>query len=218
MPGVETFVKAWLPNNKPGFTEKLKDKFGTQQPIKYKLTIALYKLKTQTNKLDYMIAKMKERDAQLFEKVVQAHMEKDSTRAAMYAAEVAEIRKLVKALMTARLALERVALRLETVMAMGDALVGIAPVVGVIKDLRKHLLGIVPEIGLELTEIGELLEGIVTETGELTGAFPAPTVYSEEAKKILEEAAVIAEQRLKAEFPELPTTTTVPSGEKQAQK
>ncbi|HIC99026.1 MAG TPA: hypothetical protein EYP08_05160 [Pyrodictiaceae archaeon] len=216
MPGVETFVKAWLPNNKPGFTEKLKDKFGTHQPIKYKLTIALYKLKTQTNKLDYMIAKMKERDAQLFEKVVQAQMEKDSTRAAMYAAEVAEIRKLVKALMTARLALERVALRLETIMAMGDALVGIAPVVGVIKDLRKYLLGIVPEIGLELTEIGELLEGIVTETGELTGAFPAPAVYSEEARKILEEAAAIAEQRLKAEFPELPST--VPSGEKQAQK
>jgi len=163
-----------------------------------------------------MIAKMKERDAQLFEKVVQAQMEKDSARAAMYAAEVAEIRKLVKALMTARLALERVALRLETIMAMGDALVGIAPVVSVIKDLRKYLLGIVPEIGLELTEIGELLEGIVTETGELSGAFPAPTVHSEEAKKILEEAAAIAEQRLKAEFPELPTT--VPSGEKQAQK
>ena len=205
MSRVNSFVKVWSPDKKPGLVERIKSKVTPQPPLRYKLTIALYKIRTETNKLDYMIAKMKERDAALFEKVVQAQMDKDQARAAMYASEVAEIRKLVKALMTAKLALERVGLRLETVMAMGDVVAGIAPVVGVIKDLRKYLLGIVPEIGLELTEIGELLESVVAEAGEFTAFTSMPTVYSEEAKKILEEAAAVAEQRMKTEFPELPS-------------
>ncbi|NPA05425.1 MAG: hypothetical protein GXO09_04965 [Crenarchaeota archaeon] len=217
MSRVDGFVKVWSPDKKPGLAERIKSKITPQPPLRYKLTIALYRIRTETNKLDYMIAKMKERDAMLFEKVVQAQMDKDQARAAMYASEVAEIRKLVKALMTAKLALERVGLRLETVMAMGDVVAGIAPVVGVIKDLRKYLLGIVPEIGLELTEIGELLESVVAEAGEFTAFTSMPTVYSEEARKILEEAAAVAEQRMKTEFPELPSPGALPEPQGQKQ-
>ncbi len=217
MTRVEDFVKSWTPQPKsPGIIEKVKNKINPPPPLRHKLAIALYKLRVQSNKLDYIIAKMKERDAALFEKVVQAQMDKDTARAAAYAAEVAEVRKLTKTLLTAKLAIERVALRLETVMTMGDVLVGLAPVVAVIQDLKKHLIGLVPEIGLELAEIGELLESVVMETGEFTSYMSLPTVYSEEAKKILEEAAVIAEQRMRAEFPELPKA--LPSAESASEK
>jgi division protein CdvB (Snf7/Vps24/ESCRT-III family) len=213
MPRVDEFVKNWSPRERKSITERIKNVVSPPPPLRYKLAMALYKLKVENNKLDYIIAKMKERDAALFEKVVQAHMEKDVAKASMYAQEVAELRKLTKALMTAKLALERVALRLETIMTMGDVVVNLAPVVSVVKDLKKYLIGIVPEIGLELAEIGDLLESVVVEAGELGEWTTLPNVYSEEAKKILEEAAIIAEQRMKTEFPELPSG--VPSAQQQ---
>jgi division protein CdvB (Snf7/Vps24/ESCRT-III family) len=214
---VEDFAKVWNPQPKgPGVIDKIKNTINPPPPLRHKLAVALYKLRVQNNKLEYIIAKMKERDQVLFEKVVQAHMEKDTQRAAMYAAEVAELRKMIKSLMVAKYAVERVALRLETVMTMGDVLVGLAPVVGVIKDLRHYLTGLVPEIGLEMAEIGEILESVVTEAGEFTGFMSMPSgVYSEEAKKIMEEAAAIAEQRMKAEFPELPSAFPTPGGSQQ---
>jgi division protein CdvB (Snf7/Vps24/ESCRT-III family) len=214
---VEDFAKVWNPQPKgPGVIDKIKNTINPPPPLRHKLAVALYKLRVQNNKLEYIIAKMKERDQALFEKVVQAHMEKDTQRAAMYAAEVAELRKMIKSLMVAKYAVERVALRLETVMTMGDVLVGLAPVVGVIKDLRRYLTGLVPEIGLEMAEIGEILESVVTEAGEFTGFMSMPSgVYSEEAKKIMEEAAAIAEQRMKAEFPELPSAFPTPGGSQQ---
>ena len=205
MPRVDDFVKNWSPRERKSLTERIKNAISPPQPLRYKLAMALYKIKVENNKLDYIIAKMKERDAALFEKVVQAHMEKDIAKASMYAQEVAELRKLTKALMTAKLALEKVSLRLETIMTMGDVVVNLAPVVGVVKDLKRYLIGIVPEIGLELAEIGDLLESVVVEAGELGEWASLPNVYSEEAKKILEEAALVAEQRMKTEFPELPS-------------
>ena len=216
MSRVEDFVKAWTPKERTNIAEKIKNMVSPPPPLRYKLAMALYKLRVENNKLEYIIAKMKERDQLLFEKVVQAQMEKDSAKAMMYAAEVAELRKLTKAIMTAKLALERVALRLETIMTMVDVVVNLAPVVAVVKDLKKYLLGIVPEIGLEMAEIGELLESVVMEAGEFSDWTSLPSVYNEEAKKILEEAAIIAEQRMKAEFPELPGS--LPSATQQKEK
>ncbi len=213
MPRVDDFVKNWSPRDKKGFTEKIKNMISPPPPLRYKLAMALYKIKVENNKLEYIIAKMKERDAQLFEKVVQAHMEKDMAKAQMYAQEVAELRKLTKSLLMAKLALEKVALRLETIMTMGDVVVNLAPVVAIVKDLKQHLIGIVPEIGLELAEIGDLLESLVVEAGELGEWTSMPSVYSAEAKKILEEAAIVAEQRMRTEFPELPGA--LPSAQQQ---
>lgn len=217
MARVEEFSKIWAPQQKePGVIDRIKNTINPPPPLRHKLAVALYKLRVQSNKLEYIVAKMKDRDQALFERVVQAHMEKDPQRAAMYAAEVAELRKMIRSLMVARYAVERVALRLETVMTMGDVVVGLAPVVGVVKDLRRYLTGLVPEIGLEMAEIGEILESVVTEAGEFTGFMSIPSgVYSDEAKKILEEAAAIAEQRMKAEFPELPSAFPTPGSTQQ---
>ncbi|BEP16867.1 cell division protein CdvB1/B2 [Pyrofollis japonicus] len=217
MARADDFAKIWNPQAKgPGVMDKIKTFINPPPPLRQKLALALYKLRVENNKLEYIVQKMKERDQLLFEKVVQAQIEKDQTRAAMYAAEVAELRKMIKSLLMAKYAVERVALRLETVMTMGDVLTGLAPVVAVIKDLRRYLTGLVPEIGLEMAEIGELLESVVTEAGEFTSFMSMPSgVYSEEAKKIMEEARIVAEQRMKAEFPELPSAFPTPAGENQ---
>jgi len=97
----------------------------------------------------------------------------------------------------------------ETVLTMGDVMAGLAPVLGVVKELKNMLRGIMPEISLELSEVEEGLRDVVLTTGEALG-LPGGDIYaSPEAKRILEEARIVAEQRMKEKFPELPVLGTI---------
>ena len=209
MSSLRDFAKNWNPEKKPGIREKIKKAFKREPPLRLRIVQAIHMLKVQSHRLEYMIARMKERDQELFERVVEAQMEGDKLRAQIYAGEVAEIRKVVKTLMTAKLALERVILRLETITTLSDAVVALVPVIGVVKELKSQLMGIVPEIALEIAEVGEMLESLVVETGEYTAIATGVGAVTPEARKILQEAAAIAEQRLREEFPALPE---VPAG------
>ena len=71
--------------------------------------------------------------------------------------------------------------------------------------------GVMPEMGLELAELEESLQSIVVEAGEFTGGGLEYVGTSPEARKILDEAAVLANQRMKEKFPELPTYATTVS-------
>jgi division protein CdvB (Snf7/Vps24/ESCRT-III family) len=69
-----------------------------------------------------------------------------------------------------------------------------------------------PEFSYEMIELEESLREVVTETGEGLGVgFTEATYSSPEARKILEEARIVAEQRMKESFPELPSVSTVES-------
>ncbi len=205
---VTEFVKNWQGKNEPTLGEKIKNVFKPQQPLKYRLIMANYKLRTTINRLDVYISKLQERDRTLFERVVEAQMNKDTARATMYANEIAEIRKITKQMLMTQIALEQVQLRLETVMEIGDVVTGLIPVLGVIRELKNVIKGVMPEMSLELSELEEDLQEVVLEAGEFTGAGLEPVASSPEARKILEEAQIIAEQRMKERFPSLPSFVT----------
>jgi len=206
MTSIDSFAKKWAPQaDKEGVWKKLKNSIVPPPPVRHKISLALYKIRIQKSRLEYSLQRLQSRGAQLFEKVVEAQARKDQAMAAMYAGEVAEIRKVSKALMSAIFALERISLRLETIQDVGDLVTALGPVVGVIREVRSTLMGIMPEVAFELMEVDEMLQSTVVELGEFAGipAMATPAV-SEEAKKVLEEAAAIAEQRIKEEFPEIP--------------
>ena len=208
------FEKRWAGG--PSVGEKIKDVFKKKEPIKQKLVMADYKIRAMVSRLEVFIERLRERDRALFERVVDALTQGDEVRAAMYANEIAEIRKLVKQLTITQVALEQVALRLDTVLTMGDIMSGLVPVLGVIKELRNVIKGIMPEISLELSEVEESLRDVVISAGEALGT-PAGEIYTTpEARKILEEAKVIAEQRMKEKFPELPATVASAAQKAQA--
>jgi division protein CdvB (Snf7/Vps24/ESCRT-III family) len=200
------FVKNWN-GGEPQQTiaDKIKGALKGNQPLRYKLAMAHYKLRTTLSRLDVYIGRLQERDRRLFERVVEGYMSKDTARAAMYANEVAEIRKVVRQLIATQIALEQVELRLETFQEIGDVFTNLIPVIGVVKELKSAMKGVMPEIGLELAELEETLQGVVIEAGEFTGASVEYAVTSPEARKILDEAAALAQQRMKEKFPDLPT-------------
>ncbi|AHC50938.1 hypothetical protein SUSAZ_02300 [Sulfolobus acidocaldarius SUSAZ] len=192
------FQKIWEGNQKVKIPK-------SKDPLKYRLVQAQYRVRSMVSRLDVYIGRMQERDKVLFERVVESQMSKDQSRAAMYANELAEIRKITKQLLTTQIALEQVSLRLETVTELGDIFANLIPVMGVINELKTSLKGVMPELSIELGELGEGLQEIVIEAGEFSGVSGISATYSPEARQILEEASVVAEQRMKEKFPSLPT-------------
>jgi division protein CdvB (Snf7/Vps24/ESCRT-III family) len=77
----------------------------------------------------------------LFEKTVNALVEGDKSKAAMYANEVAEVRKMARVIMTVRYALERVKLRLETAVIFGDVQANLAPAIVALRQVAGYIKG-----------------------------------------------------------------------------
>ncbi|RLI33620.1 hypothetical protein DRO53_05105 [Candidatus Bathyarchaeota archaeon] len=188
--------------------QKLADKIHRGPPLKERIAQTVFRLKLQSDKLEQAVNRLKQHDQQLFEKIVDAAMVKDEARAAIYANECAEVRKMIKIILLSQLAIEQVILRLETIEEFGDVLAQMGPVTGVIHSLKGKLSGIVPEVSYELGQIGEMLNGMMVEAGVAAGTPSLPEATSEESKRILQEAALVAEQRMKEKFPELPDTYT----------
>jgi hypothetical protein len=111
---------------------------------------------------------------------------------------------MAKIVLSSQLALERVTLRLKTIEEVGDILTHLGPVLSIVKETKGKLTTVIPEVSHELERITEFLNGTAAEAGitpEIDTNFEAS---SEEAKRVLEEASAIAEQKLKEIYPDLP--------------
>lgn len=103
-----------------------------------------------------------------------------------------------------KLALEQIALRLSTVSEFGDVVSILAPTVSVLRSVRTGIAGTLPEAERGLGQIGDLLNEIIADAGQGTGINIDFEAANEDAQKILNEAASVAEQKIKQELPEIP--------------
>jgi division protein CdvB (Snf7/Vps24/ESCRT-III family) len=201
---VDRFVDRW--KEKPqesSFISKIKDAGKPSVGLKKQISTVLQRIEVQKNKLNNAQKRFEQRDATLFKRTVKALSERDTMRANVLAGELAEIRKVEKMLMHASLALESVALRLNTVSELGDIVTVIAPAAGVLNNIRNGMSGVFPEAGRELENIGTLLTDIVSTTHQETGVPVNIGTASYEAEKILTEAETAAEQKLREQLPEI---------------
>ncbi len=194
------FSKDWQ-ENRTGIKAVLKP----EAPLRQKIEIATRRIESQIQYLNGAVHLLTERDKSIFSKVVDAYAKHDVQRANVFANELAELRKMATFMMNAELALERVDLRLKTVTQLGNVAATLAPVGKVLSSIRSGVAGVLPNAEQELGSIGNLLDEIMIEAGQTSGMGPDFEVASEDAMKILNEAAVVAEQRMKEKFPELPS-------------
>jgi division protein CdvB (Snf7/Vps24/ESCRT-III family) len=174
-----------------------------QQPLRQKISLAAKRIESQSQMLEAAINGLIQRDKSLFSKIVDAYSEHDLKRATMYANELAELRKTINLMSNAKLALERVALRLSTVTQLGNITAIVAPAIEVLKDVRVSISGIMPNAENELNAIMSMLDEIMVESGQTFEASFSFEPTSEEAQKILSEAALVVEERMREKFPEI---------------
>ena len=201
----ERFAKKWeTKRDDQPFTSRIKDAVKPPGPLKPRLDFAVRRIELQVQKLDQATDRFSQRDKAIFSRIVDAYTKHDTARANVFANELAEVRKMEKLIINARLALEQIVLRLRTVSELGDVVSTLGPAVGVLRSVRSGLVSVFPEAENELGEIGNMLSGIMIEAGQGSGMTLNFDAQNDDAMKILNEAATVAEQRVKDKFPDLP--------------
>lgn len=205
-----SFDKTWARQETQSMTGKLRDAVKPQGALKPRIQTAVNKLQVQISKMDSMLNKLRERDAQLFQRIVAAMQQHDTSTSRVLSNELAEIRKVSKMLGNARMALEQVQLRLTTIHDLGDAMVAIGPAMATMKGLRSSLGRFMPEADSELNAMTQTLNGLMMDS--LAGdSFSMSDVSNEETERILQEASAVAEQQIGDKFPSVPSQTGLSS-------
>jgi division protein CdvB (Snf7/Vps24/ESCRT-III family) len=201
------FEKNWKPAASSGsFGQKTRDTIRGPQPLKPQIQKATGQLNQEVHRLDGALSRLKQRETSIFKKTVAAVQHHDEMTSKAYSNELAEIKKMTKLVTQSKIALEQITMRLQTVTEFGDFTAVLAPAIGVIKNVRQSLSTALPDAQGALGDIGTELSTMMTDVGGLTGAnFFTSGESSEEADKIMAEAAAIAEKRMGESFPEVPT-------------
>lgn len=198
------FAKNWAQTESPGVTSKIRDAVKPQGSLKPRIQNAVNKLQLQVTKMDSMLARLQERDAKLFQRIVTAMQQHDTTTSKVLSNELAEIRKVTKMMSNARTSLEQVQLRLTTIHDLGDAMIAIGPAMSTMKGLKSSLGQFMPEADSELNSMTETLNGLMTDSIAGDAFNVEQDVSNDETDKILQEASAVAEQQINDKFPSIP--------------
>jgi len=207
---VNRFLDKWKDKeSQPSITSKIKNIGKPSQDIKQQISLVTKRIDVQTQTLDVAVQRFESRDAAIFQRVVKAMADRDQARANILATELGEIRKVEKMLTQASIALESVSMRLNTVSEVGDLVAVLAPAASVLNNIRTGMSTVLPQASQELESIGSLLGDIVTSTNQSAEVPVNIGTANPEAEKILEEAELEAEKRLREQFPDVATETAV---------
>jgi len=208
------FQDKWTKQPRSGISERISDAIQPKGPLKPRVQAAIKKLSLQISKLDNMLTKLEERDKKIFQRIVVATQQHDTQTSKVLSNELAEIRKVSKILGNARIALERIELRLTTTNDLGDTVMTIMPTMGLMRNLKSSLGKIMPGAEQEIGQMADMLGGFMTESFSGDGAFGIDNSTTMESEKILQEAAAVAENSTGDLFPSVPSSTKSSSSSK----
>lgn len=191
---------------KESISQRVIDKVKPDAPLKPKIDEAQKKLQLQIIKLDSISKKLKEKDDFIFKKVVEAVRSHNKAYSNAYATELHEIRKMNNMVTGAKLAMEQIQLRLNTISELGDVVVTLSPCMSIIKGLGAGLNGLMPAADSSMSDLSNIL-GEIMSGASVSGdnSFVTETSNSE-TNQILEEAHAILEGHVRQNIPDLPPT------------
>ena len=181
-------------------------------PLKNRLDTAQKKLQLQITKLAEIDTKLQQKNNAIFEKIVSSKKANNETYAKVYANELAEIRKHQKMISNAKLSMEQIQIRLNTVSELGDVVVTLSPCMSVIKGLSTELGGMMPTVSDSMQDLSNMLGDIVTGSSIThDGSLGQMDTMNSDATAILEEAQSIVSENTRQSMPDPPSATTIDS-------
>ncbi len=196
----------WSKNGNEGLSQKVFGIVKPDAPIKNKIENAQKKLELQIIKLGSINEKLQKKHDHIFQKIVQAQRANNQPYAKAYAVELQEIRKMNNMLSNAKLSMEQIQMRLNTVSELGDVVVTLSPCMSIIKGLGISLGGIMPQANSSMQDLSKILGDVLSgstmtqqDTSLLTKEGSADTVA------ILEEAQSVIEGQTKENIPDIPS-------------
>ncbi|MGB7675640.1 MAG: hypothetical protein WBL54_03875, partial [Nitrososphaeraceae archaeon] len=146
-----SFGNKWIKPQTDNKGIKILEGIRPQSPLKPRIEDAQKKLEIQISKLDNISVKTIEKDQVVFKRIVQAVQNHEVQYAKVLSGELAQIRKMGKMVNSAKLALEQIHLRLNTITELGDVVVTLSPAMSVIKGIQGKLSTMMPEADHSLT-------------------------------------------------------------------
>jgi division protein CdvB (Snf7/Vps24/ESCRT-III family) len=168
---------------------------------------AVPKLKTQKFKLGQVIVKLTHRDKVLFTTCATELKAKNNERAAIFANELAEIRKLTKVLYHTQILVERIILRLETLKEFNAAFADLKPVLRNLKTVTKSLSSFMPQMAYEMERVNETIFEVMTTCKIDSSKLEVPTdVKTPGGEEVLQEVAELLQEQISEKLPAPPTS------------
>ena len=191
---------------KETISRKVIDKVRPDTPLKPKIDEAQKKLQFQVAKLDSIASKLKEKDEFIFKKVIEAVRQQNKSYSQAYATELHEIRKMTSMVVNAKLAMEQIQLRLNTISELGDVVVTLSPCMSIIKGLGSGLSGLMPEANSSMQDLSNILGDIMSGASIKSHNNFTLDTTSTDTTQILEEAHAVLEGNLRQTLPDIPPT------------
>ena len=200
-----SFGNNWTKPQGESVGHKLLEGIKPQTPLKPRIEEAQKKLQMQISKLDGIASKLQEKDHLVFKRIVQAMQNHDNHYAKVLSGELSQVRKMNKMASSAKLALEQIQLRLNTLTELGDVVVTLSPAMSVIKGIQGGLSSMMPEADQSFGQISNILGSIMADSGQIPSAeISESNMINEDAMEIIEEASAIVEEDMKVKLPDLP--------------
>jgi division protein CdvB (Snf7/Vps24/ESCRT-III family) len=155
--------------------------------------------------MDTMLEKLRGKEKTYFNQVIASVQKHDVQQGKMLSNELAQIRKTAKTISQLKITLEQIQMRLESTLDIGDVMVSIGPAMGALTRVKSGLSSVMPEVDTELGEINGVFRDIMMNAGSMSNNSFAFDASGEDVDRILAEAGAVAESRVNASFPDIPT-------------
>ncbi len=200
-----SIIKKWDQKiSSVNLSQRVINKVRSESPLKNKIDDAQKKLQFQVSKLGVITDKLQKKQDIVFHKIVEAQKTNNHTYARAYAIELAEIRKMNNMVSNAKLSMEQIQIRLNTVSELGEVVVTLSPCMSIIKGLGASLGGIMPEATASMQDLSNCLGSVMSKSSIGSHDTMITNGGSAETIAILEEAQSVIEGQAKNSMPEVP--------------
>ena len=186
-------------------SQKVISKVTREAPLKNKIDFAQQKLQFQITKLEGINEKLKKKHDMIFEKIVNAQRNNKTGYAQAYAGELAQVRKMTNMVSGAKLSMEQIKLRLDTVSELGDIVVTLSPCMSIIRGLAPSLKEIMPDANASMQDLSQILGDVISGSSLNMGdSMSIGAETNADTLAILEEAHSVIAGQTKSTIPEIP--------------
>jgi len=196
---------SWNKSSGESISQRVMGKVKPDIPLKTKIEEAQRKLQFQIGKLEGITEKLQIKHDGIFEKVVKAQKSHNNAYAQAYANELVQVRKMKNMVSGAKLSMEQIQLRLNTVSELGDVVVTLSPCMSLIKGLSPSLSGIMPEATSSMEDLSQILGDVMVGSSiQGNDLMSVGNTTNSDTLAILEEAHSIIAGQTQTSIPDIP--------------
>ena len=196
---------SWNGGHKGDGVSRVLKRVKPDMPLSRKVAEAQKRLNIPISQLRAIDEKLKAKEDQLFRRIVAAQRIHNNAYAQMYANELVQVRKMKGMVSGARLSMEQIQLRLNTVSELGDIVVTLSPCMSVIRDLGPSISGIMPEAANSMQDLSGIMGDLMSNSRMSSDDAIAPQNASgDEAESIMDEVNSMIETEARTVIPDVP--------------